>query len=359
MAFEKGRIVHVHDHERRRPFSWSTAIAGSLAGVVAFPATLAGFQRFVFKPLRLTSSLSVPFVSSVLGAGAVLAGSAVATLSVASAASVFSHYKTNVNDLYVSTAGGVVLFKVFGGRFRSVLPSHLLRPGSFAVSSLPARGKSYVRAQEKDVIGVLGKQNGCHTCGKRSGQFVADHQPPNHLSIPGQLQRFYPQCRSCSNRQGGLLASVKSSSLFSHPHGIVTHGSALRLYHLFLPLPLIIPLLKTSASTASAHGDSSGSVHRQNEDSTSFAAASSSGGGHSGASKRHVGTQTDFADISSWNGDDDDDDISEYLSPIEQIPRKLYQCVRAYLGLFPGDVGQMYALFHVCLVVAALSNLVI
>ena len=88
--------------------------------------------------------------------------------------------------------------------------------------------------------------------------------------------------------------------------------------------------------------------------------ASSTDDGHSGASKRHVGTQTDFADISSWNGDDDDD-IGEYLSPIEQIPRKLYQCVRAYLGLFPGDIGQMYiiyALFHVCLVLAALSNLV-
>ena len=334
--------------------SYSALTFGSLAGVVAFPVTLAGLQRFVFKPLRFTSSMSVPLASSLLGAGAVCAGSALASLSVASVASLLTQHEMNAKDMYISTAGGVFVFKVFGGRFRSVLPSHLFRPGSFAASSLPARGTCYAQAHEKDAINLLGKQNGCHTCGRKSGDFVADHQPPNSLSIPGQAQRFYPQCRPCSNLQGSLLSRItgRSRRRLSSSQAVVTHCSTLRLYHLFLPVPLILPLLKGSTNTGA---DSDGSSHSSVQLGSVEHSGSSTAGVGRGTPKCHVGTQTDaVVPIGNRSGNEDDPDE---LPPIEAIPRKLYHCVKRYLGLFPGEVGQMYALFHVCLVLAAVSNL--
>lgn len=54
----------------------------------------------------------------------------------------------------------------------------------------------------------------------------------------GQEQRFYPQCRSCSFQQGAAL-STSSRRLF-----IKTHGTSLRLYHLWFPLPIPLAMLR-------------------------------------------------------------------------------------------------------------------
>jgi hypothetical protein len=88
-------------------------------------------------------------------------------------------------------------------------------PGPFAGESLPARGPGRdFTANERAKINEIGAETGCHTCGTRDpgtlpGNFVCDHQPPNALNIPGDAQRLYPQCLSCSLRQGGWIRYLK------------------------------------------------------------------------------------------------------------------------------------------------------
>jgi hypothetical protein len=84
-------------------------------------------------------------------------------------------------------------------------------PGPFAADSIPARGPGRdFTDEERDEINHIGVEAGCHTCGTRnpgtsSGNFVLDHQPPNALNLSGGAQRLYPQCLTCSLRQGGYI----------------------------------------------------------------------------------------------------------------------------------------------------------
>jgi hypothetical protein len=96
---------------------------------------------------------------------------------------------------------------------RSDLACYGIGPGPYAGESIPARGPArdftpYERAQ----INRIGSETGCHTCGTRdpetpSGNFVLDHQPPNALNRSGEAQRLFPQCLTCSRRQGGWIRS--------------------------------------------------------------------------------------------------------------------------------------------------------
>lgn len=156
--------------------------------------------------------------------------------------------------VFLSTVSGVLMFRALGGRFERVLPSNLLRPGAFAADWIPAKMEvKYASSAQKEMVQALGKKHGCHTCGTKSAEkFIADHQPPsrligNHygtLSQPNSLmQRFYPQCKQCSTMQGGLLAGKTADTAVSQSMAIRTHGSSLRLYHAFLPLPFLITYL--------------------------------------------------------------------------------------------------------------------
>jgi hypothetical protein len=65
-------------------------------------------------------------------------------------------------------------------------------------------------------IDRLGKENGCHTCGRYKGEdtppnantgnpmvhWVCDHQPPLGI-IEADMYHIYPQCHECSNAQRG------------------------------------------------------------------------------------------------------------------------------------------------------------
>jgi RHS repeat-associated protein len=93
--------------------------------------------------------------------------------------------------------------------------SSTLSPGPHAKESVPARGpeRDFTRA-ERDAVNDIGQQHGCHTCGTKnpgtkSGDFIPDHQPPNVVNPPGNPQELYPQCLTCSRRQGGELRSRK------------------------------------------------------------------------------------------------------------------------------------------------------
>jgi len=91
----------------------------------------------------------------------------------------------------------------------NALQTSTLRPGPFASRSIPARGPGRnFRREEKRQIDEFGYADGCHTCGTKdpgtkSGHFILDHQTPSKINPPGQVQRLYPHCLACSQRQGG------------------------------------------------------------------------------------------------------------------------------------------------------------
>ncbi|KYF99491.1 hypothetical protein BE18_10255 [Sorangium cellulosum] len=79
-----------------------------------------------------------------------------------------------------------------------------LKPGPFAKESIPAhRGRP--TASEQTQVNTLMERHGCHTCGTKepgtkSGNSIADHQPPQALDEP---KIFLPHCNHCKARQGG------------------------------------------------------------------------------------------------------------------------------------------------------------
>ncbi len=91
------------------------------------------------------------------------------------------------------------------------LASYGIGPGPFAGESIPARGPERdFTDQEREQINRIGAKTGCHTCGTDDpetdpGNFVPDHQPPSARNPIGGAQRLYPQCLTCSRRQGGWI----------------------------------------------------------------------------------------------------------------------------------------------------------
>jgi hypothetical protein len=84
-------------------------------------------------------------------------------------------------------------------------------PGPFAAEWIPARGPGHnLRYAEREELNLYGRKYGCHTCGTTDsghpgGNFFGDHQLPNSWNPLGRPQRLYPQCQTCSGRQGGWL----------------------------------------------------------------------------------------------------------------------------------------------------------
>ncbi len=83
-------------------------------------------------------------------------------------------------------------------------------PGPNAKGSVPVGPTARPTREEQEQINEIGNEHGCHTCGAKdpgtkSGDWVGDHQAPNKLNPDGTPQRYYPQCLSCSNQQGGRV----------------------------------------------------------------------------------------------------------------------------------------------------------
>lgn len=147
----------------------------------------------------------------------------------------------------------LITFKVLGGRFWSMPPSSYTNLGSFArvTHSIPAK-MDYATSAQRKVIESVGRRWGCHTCGSRmifsrtrpaaNGgasvvKFHADHMPPKsvahamnsrwwrrllHIQVK---QRFYPQCVSCSNVQGSILAKAASKNGVGGVFGSKANGA--------------------------------------------------------------------------------------------------------------------------------------
>ena len=68
--------------------------------------------------------------------------------------------------------------------------------------------------EQQDKINEIGNRDGCHTCGTndpgtKSGNWIGDHQDPTKLNPECKPQRYYPQCKRCSDVQGGRLRWLK------------------------------------------------------------------------------------------------------------------------------------------------------
>lgn len=149
---------------------------GTLLGVAAFPLTIGSLQTAVFRPLRLTSNKY--FIAPLFGSLSVAISASISSLvfvyyvdySRHATSRVFENYKRKLDscipsfkytfqksDLLLYSACSMVVFKAFGGRFRSVLPSSLIHPGSFARVSLSANSQSYASDVAKMKLNQLGK----------------------------------------------------------------------------------------------------------------------------------------------------------------------------------------------------------
>ena len=259
------------------PFTASDLAVSAVVGGAVFPSLLGLAQLGLFKPLRVTCSKGV-WASFVGGASICFAGSAATLAAVKASALVRLNVASGQDrqrlgggvdfatpEVLLSTVCGAIVFRALGGRFSSVLPSSLLKPGAFAQEWIPAKGVKYATDHQKFLIQRLGRRHGCHSCGRRRANisFAADHQPPSKLvkvlegtgkeGESGCIQRFLPQCLQCSSKQGGVLANagegLKRASIVAHPF-------SLRPHHLFLPVPFGIACLKSHYSNAGHSTDS-------------------------------------------------------------------------------------------------------
>jgi hypothetical protein len=130
----------------------------------------------------------------------------------------FDPYWQPTPGLYATVEGKITDLEAKAQEARArlaELASVGIGPGPFAGNSIPARGPGRdFTADERAKINEIGAETGCHTCGTSdpgtlSSNFVCDHQPPNALNILGDAQRLYPQCLSCSLRQGGWMQYLK------------------------------------------------------------------------------------------------------------------------------------------------------
>jgi hypothetical protein len=255
------------------PLEYDRSLLAAGVGALAFPVVLGFNQVAIFKPLKI--SLRLPLaITATLGGLSITGAAVVASTAVVKTYNLSRHiyhqadtrtepHSTNnqtesqsrqpqsetislsTTELLASGVVSLVLYRALGGRFSSVLPSHLFAPGAFGIQCVPARSTSYANEIERDLMQTLGRKNGCHTCGvrKKSTKYVADHQPPNKFVNSNNsgnnnvvLQKFYPQCRSCSNQQG--------VSLLNDASPVISHPLALRLHHVFFPIPLGLVFLK-------------------------------------------------------------------------------------------------------------------
>jgi hypothetical protein len=143
----------------------------------------------------------------------------------------WTNNSNNNNNPYLHTMRvcvvGLLCFKLLGGRFWSIAPSSYTHVGSYARGSIAATDQ-YATPTQRLAIQRLGRIFGCHTCGRKpfpflpssSIRFIGDHQPPKSVAYQLNQQlirrlfgqkvpfRFYPHCMTCSNKQGGILATA-------------------------------------------------------------------------------------------------------------------------------------------------------
>ena len=152
-------------------------LATALSGIT-FPLCLGILQTGLFRPLRITSNRR--FIGSAFGTVSLLVSGSTASAVFLSSIVLFKEIKgsslrilteklhsfmpnTTVDvevcsrDIPLCGVASLVVYKIFGGRFRSVLPSSLIHPGAFAKRYIPAKGKRYASDGVKRKLALMGE----------------------------------------------------------------------------------------------------------------------------------------------------------------------------------------------------------
>ena len=148
-------------------------LATALSGIT-FPLCLGILQTGLFRPLRITSNRR--FIGSAFGTVSLLVSGSTASAVFLSSIVLFKEIKgsslrilteklhsfmpnttVDVAVCYIPLCGvaSLVVYKIFGGRFRSVLPSSLIHPGAFAKRYIPAKGKRYASDGVKRKLALM------------------------------------------------------------------------------------------------------------------------------------------------------------------------------------------------------------
>ncbi len=151
-----------------------------------------------------------------------------------------------VESVALSAAQGIADFVLLAGDPARLLPSHIANVGSFSgpawIGSILGRNAP-ANAIEKYITRFIGLVFGCHTCGAWLTS-VADHVVPQ--SMAGTVAHWlFPQCASCSNRQGGVVRWAPpvvgggGAHRFLNPgNTVVEHSSSAFLSRMHLALEL-------------------------------------------------------------------------------------------------------------------------
>lgn len=148
--------------------------------VITFPLCLGAFQSGIFRPLRMTSNIRV--IGSVCGGFSVLISSSAASLAFLSSSVILKEVRNNsvkvsvekfisfvpidrfsvaisvcYKDIPLYGFASLLVFKLLGGKFRSVLPSNLIYPGVFAKGYIAAKGQNYASNGVKHKLALLGE----------------------------------------------------------------------------------------------------------------------------------------------------------------------------------------------------------
>lgn len=222
------------------PDSCRRPVAEVAGGAAAFAAAIYGAHTIQHALGVHTASriLGVRALPNLLGVCAVAAASGLSLVAAEAAGAAAAPFADDVRDAHgrlrprpllggaVSAPAAALLggacFVALGGRFWALSPSNLATLGAYArtaTGSLPAT-LNYASSAERAAIQRLGRTIGCHSCGARWGtSFIGDHMPPvsevrranaalwRRLLRQPVAQRFYPQCKPCSAKQGALLAT--------------------------------------------------------------------------------------------------------------------------------------------------------
>ena len=160
--------------KRENLYNLREIFAATTVGAISFPFALGFMQNLVFKPFRISCKRPNTVVSICGGVSIILSGifaSGAFVLSCGSfkmskllsnshkAAEKRFELEFNRSEEHVLIWGAcsLAIFKIFGGKSRQVVPSHLYYPGAFAKMSVPAAGKSYAGSSAKRKLHILGE----------------------------------------------------------------------------------------------------------------------------------------------------------------------------------------------------------
>ncbi|GAB4821650.1 hypothetical protein N2152v2_008696 [Parachlorella kessleri] len=144
-----------------------------------------------------------------------------------------------LQDMLVDAALGIALYKVMGGRFRSVMPSDLTKVGAIARESLPAAGVEYAsEANRRELLrmyrtaAITVARDGAYVAAGRTSlvRLPVVKQAAEALGIPTgpPRQRYFPQCISCSQKQSAAIRNDRVALVF---HEVLHHGGKASAWH--------------------------------------------------------------------------------------------------------------------------------